>query len=1104
MDELGNDNPVENKMDVRRAVRQALFLGSAAALAGSLVLGGPAVAQDEDDDLEEVVVTGSRLARSGFDSATPMDVVNIRDAISLGFTDTASMLMSQPVLAGSNQMTAVLSGILGANGGEGVQTADLRGLGAGRTLSLLNGRRAGPAGIRDGVSSFDINVIPTAGLERVEILKDGASSIYGSDAIGGVINYITRRGDGGEINAYTQMSEESGGETLIINGSYGKETDRGYWRVTADYNKQEEILKGDRSVFDCEQNYIFNEPGLQTRADDIDPRTGDYKCVGWNAGSQWVYDYHPGTAHGTFPGGYNYYGYIPPGAGNAPNVTRTSTRVAYDYDGSIAASGLLPDRNNGAFDPAHLTVPEGWYILPDSPTGRAFRPTVGDLRDSEVMVPELERLTFMANGEFSISESVTVYAEALFNRRESSHQGLEELWSYNYTSDYSYVDYTYTYDYFYDYDAMEYVYYNYQYTYLFGPGGDPKSVGWGGAAILDPIMALDTGGVSTEVDYTRFVLGVKGDIGASNWSYDIAAQYSKSDGTYQDGVILADSRYYSSNLVPFWYGHSGDCASMTFDRYGPDAEVAGNGRDYIGGTVRETVQCVPVNFLDPETLRGNFTPEQRDFFFGIETGTTKYVNQSFDVGFANNELFTMPAGNFGLAAGVQLMTDEIADTPGLESLSGNVWDGTAGPAAAKQFGTYGETETQAAYIETAIPLLADTGIAQHLELNASARYTKVSIDETEDSAARDFTGDTYKIGLNWMINDSFRVRANKGTSFRTPGLFELYRKNFHSYPSQQTLDPCWGWGDALAGNQITQEVADNCASLGMPDNTASLISADVITGGGASILEPETSTSDSIGIIWAFQAIDLRMSVDYFSVEVNDQIGIGSANAIVEGCMSSETFPDDFRCDLFQREEPGVPVEQYRVKTVQSSYVNLDKQRTEGWDIEASYATELGNGMGLSFVTSHTIVTTRETENEDGVISSFNGRAGSPKWVGNLTTRLSKGDWAATWRVNFVDSTDQNSGRTTPLADSGTWTGANGQPVDFYYDRKLDSRTYHHLGFDYGFGSGWSTNLGVSNVTDEKPPRGSTNNLNIEGSGAFYSQYDWQGRRYSLNIKKEF
>jgi len=1080
-----NNALVDNRMNVRQAVKYALFIGGAA-LAGSLVLSPQALAQDEvteldrDEELEEVTVTGSRLARSGFDSAVPMDVVNVQDAISLGFSDVSEMLMSQTALAGSDQMTAVMSGILGADGGEGVQTADLRGLGAGRTLSLLNGRRAGPAGVRDGVSSFDINVIPVSALERVEILKDGASSIYGSDAIGGVINYITRKGDGGEFNAYSQMSDETGGEIFKLNGSYGRESDKGYWRVTADYHKQEQILKGDRSIFDCEENYRFNEPSLQTRADDIDPRTGEYKCVGWDAGSQWIYDYHTYTYYGY------YYGY---GLGLESNVTPTSTRVVFDYDGSIAASGLLPDRNNGADDPADLRVPEGWYILPQNAIGRSLNATVGDLRGQEVMVPELERVTFMANGEYAVSDSVTVYGEALFNRRESEHRGLWEVWTYNYTSDWGLTvfdpDNPCIFGECWNYD------YDYAYAYIGVGAGDPASVGWTGAQILDPIIALDAGPTTNTVDYTRLVLGAIGDIGNSNWSYDIGVQYSKSDGEYKDSVYLADARYYSTNLIPYWGGdHIGRCAGTSFERYGPDGEV------------RETVDCVDVNFLDPETLRGNLTPEQREFMFAVETGTTEYTNTAFDIGFANNELFEMPAGNFGLAAGVQFMTDEIADTPGIESRSGNVWDDTAGPGAAVIFGTYGETETQAAYLETAVPLLADTGIAQYLELNASARYTKVSIDDTPDSAARDFTGDTYKIGLNWMINDSFRVRANKGTSFRTPGLFELYRKNSRSYVSQRDIDPCWSWGSALAGEQITQEVADNCAALGMPDDTRSTIGADVITGGGAALLDAETSTADSIGVIWTAQDLDFRLSVDYFSLEVKDQIKSFPGTAIVEGCMSSENFPDDLLCGLIEREEPGVPVEEYRIKSVQSSYVNLDTQRVAGWDIEASYATDLPNGMGLSIVTSHTITTERESESTSGDITSRLGRAGSPKWVGNLTTRLSKDAWAAIWRMNFVDSTDNNR---PDLATSGEWLDANDEMVSYYFSRTLTSRTYHNLSFTYQFGEGWEALFNITNVTDELPPRASQGGgLRIEGHGAFHSQYDWQGRRYGLNIKKTF
>ena len=83
------------------------------------------------------------------------------------------------------------------NGGAGTETISLRGLGAERTLVLLNGRRAGPAGTRGAVSAFDLNVMPSSIVRQVELLKDGASSVYGSDAVAGVVNVLTKKSTDG-------------------------------------------------------------------------------------------------------------------------------------------------------------------------------------------------------------------------------------------------------------------------------------------------------------------------------------------------------------------------------------------------------------------------------------------------------------------------------------------------------------------------------------------------------------------------------------------------------------------------------------------------------------------------------------------------------------------------------------------------------------------------------------------------------------------------------------------------------------------------------------------------------------------------------------------
>ena len=159
---------------------------------------------------------------------------------------------------GSAQVTSAISSQFVENGGIGTNTISLRGLGANRTLLLLNGRRAGPSGTRGGVSSFDLGVLPIATIERIEVLKDGASSIYGSDAVAGVVNIITRREDGGTLDGFVSAPSSSGGEQTRLSASWGRDYNRGGFRITGDYNKQEELAQGDRDYFNCEEDYVFD------------------------------------------------------------------------------------------------------------------------------------------------------------------------------------------------------------------------------------------------------------------------------------------------------------------------------------------------------------------------------------------------------------------------------------------------------------------------------------------------------------------------------------------------------------------------------------------------------------------------------------------------------------------------------------------------------------------------------------------------------------------------------------------------------------------------------------------------------------------------------
>lgn len=235
-------------------------------------------AEEQDESRQErVVVTGSLLRRSEFTSAAPIQVITAETATLEGLVDTAEILQGSSIAAGSTQINGNFGGFV-VEGGTGVNTVSLRGLGGQRTLVLFNGRRLGPSGTQGQVGAVDLNVIPDAVVGRYEILKDGASSIYGSDAVAGVVNVITRREiDGLELNFDGNLPEQGGGESFGVNGAYGLSFDRGSVVLSASYERFEDLTTGDRDAFTCPQDYVFDlETGA--RRDLIDPSTGEFKC----------------------------------------------------------------------------------------------------------------------------------------------------------------------------------------------------------------------------------------------------------------------------------------------------------------------------------------------------------------------------------------------------------------------------------------------------------------------------------------------------------------------------------------------------------------------------------------------------------------------------------------------------------------------------------------------------------------------------------------------------------------------------------------------------------------------------------------------------------
>jgi len=179
------------------------------------------IAQDDDEDVEEVVVTGSRIATSEFTGAQPVIVIDQEDIAVTAELGIAEVLRELPInIAGSFFERS-------GSGQRSQAQLSLRGLGAGRTLVLIDGRRI-PQSPKLGGESSNINTIPTAAIERVEILADGASAVYGSDAIGGVVNVITKKGfDGMIISGRVGDPDLPGGEEeafSVVGGITGEDS----------------------------------------------------------------------------------------------------------------------------------------------------------------------------------------------------------------------------------------------------------------------------------------------------------------------------------------------------------------------------------------------------------------------------------------------------------------------------------------------------------------------------------------------------------------------------------------------------------------------------------------------------------------------------------------------------------------------------------------------------------------------------------------------------------------------------------------------------------------------------------------------------------------
>jgi iron complex outermembrane recepter protein len=655
---------------------------------------------EEEKKVERVVVTGSRLKKNEFTSSAPIQVITREETTLEGLSDTSDILQGSTLSAGSAQTNNAFTGFV-ANGGPGVNTLSLRGLGANRTLILINGRRIAPAGTRGQTGAADLNTVPESMIDRIEILKDGGSSIYGSDAVAGVVNIITRKSyDGLTLTGFTNQTFEGGGAVYQADALWGETFDRGHIMVNAEYYRREGLAWGDREDTSCVDdratdsgfNGRFSTLGVGSLLDIIDPATGKSKCFNLLAGNaDRLGAGFPGTSGRFIPDPTAVLG------GNNGLDLLGWKRVNLTY--SQTANWLFPAvvanpaaSANAAYDALNATqraqVEAAWR------TSLALSPTDDKRYLSRTVLSPVDRYSAFVEGSYDLLPGVESYTELAFVRRESEQISWRQLF----------------------------------------PGVNAANPNNPFGVTSQPVIMLPFN-QDQQVDFYRAVLGIKGELGDKmpvfgNWSYDLYLQHSRSEGEYGGNIIINDRVVATTGAAACngaALGISGDaCASVP----------------------------TGIRWFDPSVLtQGNFSAAERAFLFAYESGHTTYGETTLN-GVITGDVWQAPYGMVAGAIGFEARRFELDDTPGFHARNNNLWGLTSAGRTA------GEDNVAEAFAEISIPLLAGMKFAEDLTLDGSVRYS--SYDSYGDGSTYKL-GLNYQITPEYRVRGttgtSFRAPA---------------------------------------------------------------------------------------------------------------------------------------------------------------------------------------------------------------------------------------------------------------------------------------------------------------------------------------------------------
>jgi len=976
--------------------------------------------EQQAPDIERMVVTGSRIATdSTLDAPSPVVSLGGDDIRTSGEIDVAALLRESP------QLQASLPASFSAFNGTplGASLLNLRNLGAVRTLVLENGRRH-VSGI-EGTASVDVNTISTALLERVEVLTGGASSIYGADAVTGVVNFIMRDGssfDGLEIRTQGGVSDEGDAEEFFFSlaNGFGFDDGRGSMVFASEYQQTDPIFAGDRGFAGLGRQFLVpNGPALEALG--IDPRfanafvpnlrlpissAGGIIALGDGGASAFV----EAVLSGGVPGCDTI------GAAAIPTC-------------QIFANGTLRPYNPGNFfiDGFNASGGDG---VPAEP-------------DSEVLLPDTERFLFQAAFDYELHPNINLFADGKFVVSETRESN--QVNGFN--------------------DDIPISLDN-----PFIPAELRAQIDTLQAEGLDPVIAvsrdvLDTTARSNplaERKTFRGVLGFRGEIPGLEFDYEVAYVYGRTDADVTSRNRIED-RYFAA-IDAVLDPETGEIVCRS--DIDPDAVVppsspfpAQNGNFQITTFQPGDGQCVPVNIFGFNSI----SQEAADFIFQPQTSTNDIDQQVLTISVSGNseKWFSLPAGPIGFAGGFEYRKEDSAFRPGAFSAAGLTF-GTIGSNGGPTNPSSGEIEVTEFFAEGRVPLLSDLPLIEQFEFNGSYRFSDYETFESTD---------TWSLGSRWTVVPSLTVRSTFSRAVRIPNIGEAFAPTFTAFLGADD-DPC-NPQFVDAGSEFRR---DNCIALVGPvgDDPNAFNSTDFVSAripgqsGGNPNLDPEEADSYTVGGVFRPSGelgglLDgLVVTIDWYKIEIDGLIDTLGGFEIASNCVDAPTLNNQF-CEAIDRD----PTFGF-ITGFQSGFINLAAVETSGVDWRVDYRMDVPDFLGgarfgeLVFSSLGTrFLTNDETRDVSAPdeITDVLGELSRPEWIVNLNADWIAGNFRIGWNGRF-----ESKQLTTGVTNNDLSTNP-----DFVNIRKTGRSVVHDFTGSYFINDRWELYGGINNAFEEKP-----------------------------------